>query len=264
MMPRRRALWAILPLVLGCAGVATQQVGYIAAGAPAARPLAPALVVVPFADGRPPRAYPVPTDDAFMLALPFVPSVSLDYERLDESRAAELLIRGALPTPDDFFEVQLARAVAADLASSHLFAAVQFATAAPADADLLLVGTIVSTRFTATTTSYYLGMPGLLLWLTGLPNGRDSVDMAIDLELRDRRGAVLWQYPLHADATRLVLLYTPSHPLSTGAGSLSIPVYGANPHGIDPDSLWAFHSEALRIGMEGARRSLAAHLGHAE
>jgi hypothetical protein len=258
---RRPAAWALLTTLAACAGTATQQLAYTPLGAPAARPLAASLVVVPFADGRPPRPYPAQTASAFWLLVPLLPSVSVDYERLDESRAAERLIRGALPQREDFFAAMVARAVAADLAASRLFADVEFAATQPVDADLVLGGTIVSTRFTTTTTSYLLGMPGVLLWLSGLPNGRDTIEMAIDLELRDRAGAVQWRYPLRAAATRIFDLYTSGgHQLSTGTGSLSIPSYGENDKGIDPDSLWAFHSEALRTGMAAARQSLARYL----
>ncbi|MBX3025976.1 hypothetical protein KF840_13800 [bacterium] len=261
-MARRLSAGVAAALLAACATTTTQRVVYTPLGAPAAHPFATRLVVVPFADGRPPRVYPAPRDSALRLLLPLVPSVTVDYERLDESRAAERLIRGALPQREDLFEDALARAVAADLAAARLFDGVELAASPPPDADLVLGGTIVSTRFVSSTTAYLLGAPGLLLWLTGLPNGRDTVEMAIDLALRDRDGVVLWQYPLRAEASRVVTLYTGGgHQLSTGAGGLSIPRYGDNDKGIDPDSLWAFHSEALRAGMAAARRSLAAYLG---
>ena len=59
---RRRlcAPWPVLLLVLGCAGAATQQVGYTPIDAPAAQPVAPRLVVEPFTDGRPPPVDPQP------------------------------------------------------------------------------------------------------------------------------------------------------------------------------------------------------------
>lgn len=250
----------LLAALGACATTTTQRFVYAPLGEPAARPLATRLVVLPFADGRPPRVYPTPRQSALLLLLPLVPSVTVAYERLDESRAAERLIRGVPPQREDLFEDLLARAVAADLASARLFDDVELAAAPPPDADLVLGGTIVSTRFVSSATAYLLGAPGLALWLTGLPSGRDTIEMAIDLTLRDRDGVVLWQYPLRAQASRVVDLYTRGHQLSTGTGSLSIPRYGDNDKGIDPDSLWAFHGEALRAGMAAARRSLADHL----
>lgn len=263
MMRHARALWAALLFVLGaCAGTTMHRIAYTPLGPPAADASAWRLVVVPFTDGRPARRTPPRIDATYLLMVPFVPYVSRDYERLDESRAAEELLRGTLPQAEHLFEVQLARAVAADLAASGLFADVRFATVAPPDADLVLGGTIVSTRLTASATSYLLGLPGMLLWLTGLPNGRTSVEIALELALHDHTGAVRWRYPLHAETRRLVDLYTGSaHQLSTGAGPVSLPRYGRNDKGIDPDSLWAFHSDALRTAMAPARRALAAYVG---
>lgn len=250
-------------MLAGCSGIATQHLRYTPLGDPAPRPLAERLVVVPFSDERPPRGNPAAVDPAVLLLLPLVPSVSTDYERLDESRAAELLIGGVLPQREALFEDVLARAVAADLQASQLFGEVSYAAAPPPDAELILGGTIVSTRFTVSETSYLLGVPGVVLWATGLPNGRDTAEVAVDLALRDRGGAVLWRYPLRAAVSRVVDLYTPGYPLSTGAGALWMPRYGANDRGIDPDSLWAFYSDALRAGMAAARRSLAEFLATA-
>lgn len=259
----RRAcrLWPVLLIGLGaCAGAMTQHVGYAPPAPAATQPCAAPLVVVPFADARPERAPDAPLDPMYVLAVPLVPSVTRSWDRLDESRAAERLFEGVLPLPEHLFEVQLARAVADDLARSDLFPTVELATAAPADGGLVLEGTIVSTRLTTRTTTYFLGLPGMLLWLTGLPNGRTTVDVAIDLALRDRDGTVRWHHPLRADASRVVGLYTMAagHQLSTGSGGVAIPRYGDNDIGIDPDSLWALHSEALRTGMDAARDSLAA------
>jgi hypothetical protein len=127
-----------------------------------------------------------------------------------------------------------------------------------ADADLVLGGRLRSTEFDVYLTSYALGAPGVLLWWLNLPIGSDDATVKIDLSLRTRDGQEVWSFPLKARASHLFTLYSSDAGISGLSSRFRVEIkrYGSNDLGIDGDSLWAFHAEALRAGMEPAKASL--------
>lgn len=252
---------AVLPLLLlgACTHVGNGHFGYAPLGAAAPHFVAGGLAVEPFDDRRAERTFPSQRNATLLLFVPLVPSETIPYERLDESRAQAMRQSAPVPTADELFPVTMARAVADDLAASGLFRDVRFDT--PADADYVLTGVLRSTRFEVWSTSYMLGVGGMILWFAPLPIGGNSADVQIDLALRDRDGLVVWQYALRAMAEKLFFLYdSGGADVSDGERTLIITHYGANDAGIDPDSLWAYHAAALRHGMAEAKASLAAFL----
>src|SRR4029450_1278991 len=96
----------------------------------------------------------------------------------------------------------------------------------------------------------------LLLCLLPIPFGSTTADVAIDLMLRDSHGNVVWQFPLKGNGRRIFTLYNSGGAPISNALTLEIKRYGSNDKGIDGDSLWAYHADALRSGMGDAKASL--------
>jgi hypothetical protein len=219
----------------------------------------------------------------FLTYIPGLPYIEIPYERLDEYHLLVLAKKGEPAPPEEGFPIALSRAVARDLRGSGLFREVRdIASAADAgDADFVLGGSLRSTGLDVYATSYMLGMPGVLLWLLPIPCASTAATIQIDLSLRTPKGQEVWSFPVKARASHMFTLYdswgaelvSPSpRPVAHGkaavkgypdslpaadpSGDLEIKRYGSNDLGIDGDSLWAYHAEALRAGMEQAKASL--------
>lgn len=136
----------------------------------------------------------------------------------------------------------------------------QFDPQGAGTADYVLSGLLRSTEFDVNATSYMLGFAGVLLWLLPIPIGSNTADVAIDLMLRDTQGNVVWQFPLKGNGRRIFTFYNSGGAPVSNALTLEIKRYGTNDKGIDGDSLWAYHADALRSGMGQAKLSLARFL----
>lgn len=246
--------------VSGCSYVATTRLDYAPAGAAGRRPAPASLAVVPLTEGRPPRSYPSQLGRSFLTYVPLLPYVSIPYERLDESLAITRRERGWPHESNELFTSKMAAAMANDLRQSGLFEDVRFVPEGTPDADYVLSGELTATRFDVNATSYMLGMPGVLLWLLPIPMGSNTAEVQIDLTLLDRSGRTVWEYPLRGNARKIFTLYNSGGAPVSNVFSLEITRYGSNDKGIDGDSLWAYHADALRGGMEDAKRSLAEYL----
>lgn len=225
-------------------------------------PLDARLAVLPLEDARGELRYPGYQGRIFMTYIPLLPYVRVAYERLDESYIRHRQEQGSAPDPNDHFPVGMAQEIARDLAQAGLFREVAFVSD-PDEArayDLRLVGTLRSTAFDIYVTSYMLGAPGVLLWILPIPLGKDEATVAIDLELRDRADRALWSHSFSEQSSRLFTMYNSAGPSTSREGRIEIKHYGSNGLGIDGDSFWAYHAEALRGGMGGVKRSLASAL----
>jgi hypothetical protein len=153
----------------------------------------------------------------------------------------------------------MAREVARDLAQSGLFRDVQLVTdpSAAREYDLVLSGTLKSTEFDIYASSYMLGFVGVILWMIPIPVGRDAATVAIDFQLSDRAGEPIWSYSMSERAGKLFTLYNSSGESTSSQFRIEIKRYGSNKLGIDGDSFWAYHAEALREGMGEMKSSLA-------
>jgi hypothetical protein len=197
----------------------------------------------------------------FLTYVPLLPYVSTPYERLDDSLNVATQERGAGPLPrDELFPTKMAKRIADDLRQSNLFSDVQFVPEGTGSADYVLGGLLRSTEFDVNATSYMLGPAGVLLWFVPIPMGSDTADVVIDLMLRDSQGNLVWQFPLKGNGRRIFTLYNGGGAPISNVLSLEITRYGSNDKGIDGDSLWAYHADALRSGMGEAKASLAAFL----
>jgi hypothetical protein len=248
-------------LLGGCSYVPTTRLTYAPISTGTAPPIKHTLVVVPLTEDRPPRTYPSELGHMFLTYVPLVPYISIPYERLDDSLNVATQERGAGPLPrDELFPTKMAKAIADDLRQSNLFSDVQFVPEGTGTADYVLGGSLRSTEFDVNATSYMLGPAGVLLWLVPIPIGSNTADVTIDLLLRDSQGNVVWQFPLKGNGRRVYTLYNSGGAPISNVLSLEINRYGSNDKGIDGDSLWAYHADALRSGMGEAKASLASFL----
>lgn len=245
----------------GCSYVPTTRLDYTPAGAAAGPQQVPVtLVVVPLEEDRPPRYYPSQLGRMFLTYVPLIPYVTIPYERLDESLEVATRERGGTLPQSEHFTVKMAEAIANDLRQSGLFEEVRFVPEGEGDGDYVLAGKLRKTEFDVNATSYMLGMAGVLLWLVPIPIGSNSAEVHIDLVMRDRAGQTVWQYPLRGDAGQWFTLYNSGGAPVSNRLALEIKRYGSNDKGIDPNSLWAYHADALRGGMAEAKASLAQYL----
>jgi len=274
----RAAYLLSIGLAVGCAYVPTTQLDYDPAGPKSQSPAPLTLAVVPFDEARLPLNMSSEMAHLFLTYIPGLPYVEIPYERLDEYRLLVLASQRKAAPQDEAFPIALSRAVARDLRGSGLFREVRdIASAADAgDADLVLGGSLRSTELDVYATSYMLGMPGVALWVLPIPCASTAATIQIDLSLRTPKGQEVWSFPVKARASHMFTLYnewgaevvSPSprakrrYPDSLPTddpsihGDLEIKRYGSNDLGIDGDSLWAYHAEALRAGMEPAKASL--------
>jgi hypothetical protein len=253
----------IVFLTLGCSYIPTTSLRYDPT--PVATQVAPSatLVVLPFEEGRGPRRYPSMQGHMFKTYIPLLPYVKIPYERLDESYLLHQENTGSRPDPDGHFTVALAKAVARDLGESGLFREVHFARleADLSAYDYSLSGTLRSTEFDVYASSYMLGVAGVLLWLIPIPVGRDKAIVSLDLAMRDgSKGGDVWAYSGSGSADKLFTLYNSEGESTSSPYRVSIKRYGSNRLGIDGDSLWAYHAEALRAVAQEVKTSLATYL----
>lgn len=215
----------------------------------------------PLREDRPARYYPSYAGRAFLTYVPLIPWIKIPFERLDESWLKSTRTPEPWAEHGEHFTHKMSMAIVEDLARSNLFRSVRLAdpSGEPVEADLTLRGTLRSTQFDAYVSSYMLGAPGVLLWLLPIPVGRNAATVELELELRDRDDRIVWSARVKGRAGQLFWLYSSQANIG-GEFSLEICRYKRNDHGVDRDSLWAYHSEALRRAMVDAKQSLFSQL----
>jgi hypothetical protein len=252
----------IVSLVGGCSYIPTRSLQYepVSVSIPAAARRV--LGVRVFREERPPRAYPGMFANLFLTYVPFIPYVRVEYERLDESDKVHKLASGGFWNENDAFTHLLMQAVTADLSASGFFSEVRVIGDGlpPSDIDYVLEGTLQSTEFNLYTTSYMLGVAGVLLWFLPIPNQKQIGFVEIDLSLHDRSGAEVWADRLTGSGSRIYTMWNSGGGAISSRYSLEIKRYGKNREGIDGNSLWAYYASALRTGMGGVKESLALFL----
>lgn len=253
-------------LSIGCSYVPTRSLAYDPI--PVAAPTHPTrvLAVRILREDRPPRSYPNLFGSLFLTYLPLLPYVTVAYERLDESDEVHKRSRGFDWNDESAMTHLLMRAVAKDLASSGFFSQVRLLGDGPVpeDVDYVLAGSLESTAFNVYTTSYGLGMAGVLLWFLPIPIGKQEGNVEIGLSLSDRSGREVWSERLSGEGSRIYTLYNSGGAAISSRYSLEIKRYGRNKEGIDGDSLWAYYASAVRAGMVDIKTSLASFLAKDE
>ena len=262
-MQGTRALVAVIlivSLLAGCTYVPTRNLAYTPTPLARTHPGSAVLVVRNLEEARDERVYSSSIGRIWLTYVPLIPYVRIPYERLDES---DQMHRGRRIGPEggeSHFTVAMSEVIASDLASSGLFREVRYIgnDPVPVDADYVLEGNLESTEFDVYTTSYMLGMAGVLLWLLPLPMGKNEATVDAELRLLDRSGQSVWSDKLEGEGSRIFTLYNSGGAPVTNRMMLEIKRYSRNDAGIDGDSLWAYHAAALRSGMSGIKASLSA------
>lgn len=251
-----------LSLAVGCTYIPTTSLRYdpIEVSVPSAPSLR--LAVLPLEEERGVRRYPGLQGHMFATYIPLIPYIKVPYERLDESHMLHQQNQGSVVDANEHFTIAIAKQIARDLSSSGLFADVWFASteSATSGADLVLSGSLRSTEFDVYASSYMLGAAGVLLWYLPLPVGRDKATVSMDLILRDRAGRELWSHPVSKSASKIFTMYNSTGESTSSRYRITIKRYGSNDLGIDGNSLWAYHAEAVRAAVGEAKSSMAEYL----
>lgn len=275
MRPGARGFAALCGLlVAGCQLTPTFSAGYEPdPDRVRSTPLAGTLVVEPFSEEREPRYYNT-TGRMFLTYVPFIPSVTLRFERLEESvriqsEAIEAGGRGmtlgatqnaAPPFDRYYYPNSFARAVADDLAATGLFERVEYGPASEAArADLVLRGTLRQTPLRTSITSFGLGAAGVLLWLLPIPIAKTTAGVDLVLTLTDNEsGDVVWEKQLSSEIHRYFTLYTSSAMVYGRGGGFSFNLVPPPSEAkVDRRSLFSWHFEALRRAMLESKAELA-------
>lgn len=158
-------------------------------------------------------------------------------------------------------------AIVEDLASAGLFDGVDFVEDGVTDGyRYVLSGTLHASPLRTTTTSFGLGMAGVLLWILPVPMAKTTASLDLDLVLTDREtGDVVWTKRLDESIRRYYTLYTSSAMIYGRGGAFSFNlVPPPSDSKVDRRSLFSWHFETLRRAMLDSRNEIAAALSARE
>jgi hypothetical protein len=254
------AFW--LPLWFGCTATPTTSLQYDPISVTVASSTEKTLAVLPLEEGRGPMLHPELQLQLFKTYIPFLPYVRIQYERLDEVYLRHRKSLRHAHSAGEPFTTLFAREIARDLRFAGLFSRVDLVSddkdAEPHD--FVLRGVLRSTGFDIYSSSYMLGMAGVALWFLPMPIGKDVATVSIDLTLEDGAGRTVWRDSFSEHGGKFFTLYNSGGRSPSTSFRIEIKTYGSNDFGIDGNSLWAYHAEALRRGMAGAKASMASAL----
>jgi hypothetical protein len=264
-------------LGIGCQLTPTFTTGYqVDPGRLRSAPVPEKLAVVSFEEDRSERYYSS-AGRLFMTYIPLIPYVSMPFERLEESiriqsddiqASGRGITRGAKQNVAPDFETyyypnSFPAAIAEDLATAGLFDEVDYVGDGTTNGyRFVLSGTLHASPLRNTTTSFGLGMAGVLLWLLPVPMAKTTASLDLDLVLTDRQtGDVVWTRRLDQSIRRYYTLYTSSAMLYGRGGAFSFNlVPPPSDSKVDRHSLFSWHFEALRRAMLESRDEIAAAL----
>jgi hypothetical protein len=143
--------------------------------------------------------------NGWKIAIPFVPYGANSFDRPEalQDPAGTPLIH--MNPPRDF-----ARAVADELQHAGIFASVAMVESADAaKADLVLSGTLRSTTWRRSYTTYGLGPVGPLFWIFGAPLGKATNSVVMDLQLTpaNEPSRTLWRFAMQFEDSHLFGIY---------------------------------------------------------
>ena len=271
---KRLVAAALAVALVGCQLTATFTTGYeVDRVALRAQAISSSLAVKRFEEARPPRLYTF-MGKLFMTYIPFLPYVTMPFERIDESVQIQseriatsgrgMTLGARQDVAPDFeqyvYPASIARAIAEDLDATGLFDAVVYVGDEPAaDHRYHLTGEVRASPMRVSYSSYGLGPVGVLLWFLPIPNSKTTAGVTIDLTLTDTStGEVVWRDSIESEISRLITLYTSSAMAYGRGGAWSFNVVPP-PRGsrVDRRSLFSWHFESLRRAMMEAKPSLA-------
>ncbi len=125
----------------------------------------------------------------FLYLIPLMPYGWVEYDRPDAARMFASIEEYSFTPSED-----LAKAAALSLRRSNLFKDAFFTFGGEKEkADLVLYGTIKSTKYLGRIITYGLSIEGPLLWFFGLPCGTSDNTLALQMQLR-KDNKVIWEY----------------------------------------------------------------------
>jgi hypothetical protein len=137
-----------------------------------------------------------------MYAIPLMP---MGWQDLNTPEGVQMHINSGLWTfkPNEDF----AKAIAEELNNTSMFKEVFF-THRPSDADLILKGKILSTKYDGKIITYGLSVYGPLLWFVGFPSAYISNDLSLEFELvESKTNSILWKKSFQKDKGSISFLY---------------------------------------------------------
>src|SRR5437773_11258998 len=141
---------------------------------------------------------------SWRLALPLVPYAvnSFDHPETVQDPEGVRLIR--MNPSHDF-----AMAIARELRHAGIFSTVSFAESLTTKPDLVLSGTIRSTNWRRSFTTYGLGPLGPLVWILGAPMGKATNTVALDLQLTPANdpSRAMWRFTMDFEDSHLFGVY---------------------------------------------------------
>jgi hypothetical protein len=154
------------------------------------------VVVIPFNDQR-------NYDDSDMLAMRLIPLMPYGWQELHTPEGVQGYIASGLrlwrPNED------IAKAACEELNSANIFKEAFYSTHA-SEGDLILQGTIKSTKYNGKIFSYSLSVESPLFWFIGLPASNVSNELVVSFKLEDRKhNKVLWEKEYHDISLRYSL-----------------------------------------------------------
>ncbi len=196
----RIAGFAILSATLLLSGCATQkQWQYQSEKEAQVRPVVDRSVAIPpFTDER-------QSENRNMIGMYLLPIVPFGWQELNTPEGFQGHITSAAwmwkPNED------LAKAAAEEVGKSRLFRDVFFTNRA-SDGDLVLEGTIKSTKYNGKIFSYGLSAYGPMLWFIGLPAGNFNNELVLNFRLKEKGNPVtLWEKDYKQSYSNVAWLY---------------------------------------------------------
>ena len=157
------------------------------------------VVVTPFNDQR-------NNENSDMLAMRLIPLMPFGWQDLNTPEGVQMHLTSGLwiwrPNED------IAKAAYEEINSSNVFKEVFYSTRA-SEGDLVLQGTIKSTKYDGKLFSYGLSIEGPIFWLIGLPAANVSNELVVSFKLEDRKhNKVLWEKEYHEEESHISFIYS--------------------------------------------------------
>jgi len=140
----------------------------------------------------------------WLYLIPIVPYGQISYDRPDAARVFNTINEFNFNVVED-----IAKAVVTSLKRSNLFQDVYFTFGGDkSEADLIITGDVISTKYVGKTYSYGLSVYGPVLWFFGLPAGSSEDALSLKIYLNKQGGkTTLWEYAFDKDDSIVQGLY---------------------------------------------------------
>jgi hypothetical protein len=146
------------------------------------------------------------SDNSNMIGMYLIPIMPFGWQELNtpEGLQSHITSAGWLWKPTD----DMSKAVAEEINNSRIFKEAFFTNRA-SDGDIVLEGTIKSTKYNGKILSYGLSVEGPILWLIGLPCGTFNNELILGFKLVDKKNnnTVLWEKNYNQSISNTAWLY---------------------------------------------------------